>query len=241
VVRTLNASIERELETDVTGLPWSLHSYVERRLLFAPDQEAEEKFVTILCRLHTLHLAGPDQWWRIGATIAQAFKALEHVIRERDWQLAWCWLDLPDPRPGMARGLAHPAEHSAAVAFLREAHLLEAQCQAVAGSWVAWPSAAEPRECPEARRPQGQPQPAAGQPAVISQHTNAQYDQGQQARRRRPPKGAGKGAAAGAVGTWRHTTALPAHWVPTGRRLQKGPTFRSTHFTEQLQADLGPG
>ncbi len=40
------------------------------------DQEAEERFAAILCRLHTLCLVGPDQWWRLGAQIAQAFKAL---------------------------------------------------------------------------------------------------------------------------------------------------------------------
>ena len=142
-MESFNLAIQRELETDVAGMPWSLRTYVERRLRFAQDQEAEERFIAILCRLHTLHLAGPENWWRVGATIAQAFKSLEHYTRERDWQLAWLWLDTPDPRPraGMARGLADPVEHSAAVAFLREAHLLEAQRQAVAGR-VAWPAAA---------------------------------------------------------------------------------------------------
>ena len=83
----------------------------------------------IICRLHALFLGGPDNWHRIGAIIAQSFKSLEHYVRERDWQVPWLWLDLADPRPrpGMSRGLARPAEHSAAVSFLREAHLLDAQ------------------------------------------------------------------------------------------------------------------
>ena len=98
----------------------------------------------IICRLHALFLGGPENWDRIGATIAQSFKSLEHYVRERDWQVAWLWLDLADPRPrpGMSRGLARPAEHSAAVAFLREAHLLDAQRQAAAGR-MAWPSLSE--------------------------------------------------------------------------------------------------
>ncbi len=58
--------------------------------------------MAIWCRLHSLHslhLAGPDQWWRLGATIVQASKGTEHCVRERDWQMALLWLDLPDPRP----------------------------------------------------------------------------------------------------------------------------------------------
>ncbi len=69
-------------------MPWSLRTDVEHRMRFAKDQEAEEKFVASLRRLHMLHLAGPDQRWRVGATTAQAFKAMEHRVRERDWQLA---------------------------------------------------------------------------------------------------------------------------------------------------------
>ncbi len=61
---------------------------MERRLRFAQVQEAEERRVAILCRLHSLHLAGSDQWWRLAATIVQAFKALKRCVRERDWQVA---------------------------------------------------------------------------------------------------------------------------------------------------------
>ena len=76
VVRGFNEAIQRELATDVTGMPWSLQTYTERRMRFAADQEAEERFVAFLCRMHSLHLAGPDQWWRLGATIVQAYKAM---------------------------------------------------------------------------------------------------------------------------------------------------------------------
>jgi hypothetical protein len=197
VVQAFNASIQRELETDVTGLPWSLRTYVERRLRFAADQEAEQRFVAILCRMHSLHLAGPDQWWRLGATIAQSFKALEHYTVERDWQMAWCWLDLPDPRPqpGLARGLASPSEHTAAVAYLREVHLLAAQRQAVAGR-SAWPSSGEHQEPPPARRHE---RPVRQAPHAAPAAPAAQQPEGNQNRGRRP-RGGGKGAAGGSAG-----------------------------------------
>ena len=85
VMRDFNSSIQRELETDVTGMPWSLRAYVERRVRFAQDQETEERMTMIICRLHALFLGGPDNWHRIGATIAQSFKSLEHYVRDRDW------------------------------------------------------------------------------------------------------------------------------------------------------------
>jgi hypothetical protein len=203
VVHAFNASIQRELETDVTGLPWSLRTYVERRLRFAADQEAEQKFVAILCRLHALHLAGPDQWWRLGATIAQSFKALEHVVAERDWQMAWCWLDLPDPRPqpGLARGLASPSEHTAAVAYLREVHLLAAQRQAAAGR-AAWPSSGDHQEHVPQQRSQRPVRPAPGAAAAAA---SAPLQDDSQRRPRRPRGGGksapgGKGAPGGSAG-----------------------------------------
>ncbi len=164
-----------------------MQTYVERRLRFAQDQEAEERFVAILCRLHSLRLAGPDHWWRLGATITQAFKDLEHCVRERDWQMAWLWLagPVPKPRPGMYRGLAQPLKHSAAIAYLREAHLLEAQRQAVAGR-AAWPSTAETpaRRTARAQRETG----AAASGAGAAQAKRA-------ARRRGAPKGGAAGDA----------------------------------------------
>jgi hypothetical protein len=90
VMREFNEAIQRELETNVTGMPWSLRAYVERRMRFAADQETEERMVTILCRLHTLFIGGPENWHRIGATIAQSFKSMEHFVRERDWQSPGC-------------------------------------------------------------------------------------------------------------------------------------------------------
>ena len=56
-------------------------TYVERRLRSGQDQENEERFMTILCRMHALHLAGPDAWWQLGATIVPAFKALEQRVQ----------------------------------------------------------------------------------------------------------------------------------------------------------------
>ena len=81
----------------------------------------------ILCKMHALILGGPDNWRKLAALVVQSFKAMEHFTVERDWQLAWLLLDVPDPRPRLARGLVHPQEQTAAVAYLREAHLLEAK------------------------------------------------------------------------------------------------------------------
>ena len=190
VINEFNASIRRELETDVTGMPWSLRTYVERRVRFAADRETEERMMAILCRLHALHLAGPDNWFRVGDTIAQAFKSLEHYIRERDWQLAWCWLDTADPRPrpGMSRGLAQAAEMSAAVAFLREAHLLDAQRQAAAGR-MAWPGNVD---VPAAPRPRPTPSPTDGAAAAPGPGALT----GSRSQRRRTPKAAPPGRGA---------------------------------------------
>ncbi len=154
--------------------------------------------MAILRRLHSLRLAVPDQWWRLGATIAQAFKAMEHCVRERDWQMAWLWLDMPDPRPrpGMYRGLAHPLEHSVAIAYLRQARLLEAQRQAVAGR-AAWPSTAA--EAPAARAARAHAAPgavfASGAGAVQGKGAGAVQAKRTACRRGGPPKGGAAGDA----------------------------------------------
>ncbi len=113
VVRACDA-IQCELASDVTGLPRSLQTYVERRLRFAQDQEVEERFVATLslCRLRSLRLGGTGQWWR-----------MERCLHERDWQWRGCgWMC-----PTRGRALAYfgglrPLEHSAAIAYPREAH-----------------------------------------------------------------------------------------------------------------------
>ena len=152
----------------------------------------------LLCRLHSLHLAGPEQWWRIGATIVQAFKAMEYYVRERDWAMAWLWLNLPDPRParGMSRGLADPLEHSAAIAFLREAHLLEAQRQAIAGR-SAWPAAsADAMPTTGARGARAAATPGTAAPPPPAAAESAPQGRG----RRRPIRAAAKAAATGRGG-----------------------------------------
>ena len=140
-----NASIQEELGTDVTGMPWSLEEYTRRRLRFTQDQESEEKFAAIVHRMHALHLAGPDKWWELGALICQSYKSLEQVVRDRDWTLAWMWTGIQDPRPRgpLQRGLAHPLEHAAGLAHLKEMHTLHTQRAAAAGrgSWVPGASA----------------------------------------------------------------------------------------------------
>jgi hypothetical protein len=85
----------------------------------------------------------------------------------------------------MFRGLAHPLEHSATIPYLREAHLLVAQRQAVAGR-SAGPSTADTLAVRAART-----QPEAGS-------TNQQGVP--QAKRAASGCGEPKGGAAGAAG-----------------------------------------
>ena len=66
--------------------------------------------------------------------IRQGFKAFEKGHRDRsDWTPAWLCTNLPDPRPPrrFARGLSHPSEHSAGVAYIREMQALQSHHEEV--------------------------------------------------------------------------------------------------------------
>ncbi len=93
-----------------------------------------EKVLHLLCHLHSLHRQGPDQHEALGAAIGQAYKACEQRQRDGDWTLGWIWTGVPDPRPTgpYARSLAHPSEHAAGLAYLRELHALAAHRDSVA-------------------------------------------------------------------------------------------------------------
>ncbi len=128
----------------------------------------------------------------------------------------------------MARRLAHPAGHSAAVAHLSEARLLEAQRQAVAGR-VAWPSAAEPRESTGAAP--AAPAAAGGRPACSGLASGRSEPAGST-----PPTAEGSRQGRRGGGR-RHLTTHDGASGPLGsdrKSPAEGPAFCSTHFTEQL-------
>lgn len=140
-------SIRRTLRADVTGSPWSLLEYTIRRVHFAKQDEDMEKVLHLLCHLHALHRMGPDHFQSLGAAIGQCYKACEQRQRDGDWTLGWVWTGVPDPRPSAlyARTLAHPSEHAAGLAYLRELHTLAAHREMVAAGAApaAYPRAAK--------------------------------------------------------------------------------------------------
>ena len=121
-----DTSVWRTLRADITGAPWSLLDYVGRRMYFRREDDDLERVTHIFCHLHALHRAGPDQHAALGAAITQGFKALEQRMRDGVWTVGWLWTGIPEPRPGpMTRSLAHPAEHAAAIAYVRELQTLQ--------------------------------------------------------------------------------------------------------------------
>jgi uncharacterized membrane protein YgcG len=123
-----DGTIEEQLFAGITGKPWSLYDYVLQRMKFTHAEEDFERFAHIFANLHAIHRRGPDSFDDLGAAIRQGFKALEQGHRDRsDWTLAWLWTNLPDPKPPrrFACGLAHPSEHSAGVAYIREMQTLQ--------------------------------------------------------------------------------------------------------------------
>jgi hypothetical protein len=114
-----------------------LLEYTLRRVQFGRGQHDEdmERVMHLACNLHALHRRGPEHHEALGAAVGQLYKALEQRQRDSDWTLAWLWTGLPDPRPSMVYGrtLAHPAEHAAGIAYLKEMHTLAAHRALIAG------------------------------------------------------------------------------------------------------------
>jgi hypothetical protein len=126
--RHFDDEIMRQCFAHVTGGSWSLYDYVLKRIQFTKEQEDLERVTHMFCALHAQHRLGPENHEALGATLRQCFKAVEQAARDKsDWTLAWLWCNMPDPRPRQryARGLAHPAEHSAGIAYLRELSTLQ--------------------------------------------------------------------------------------------------------------------
>ena len=130
-----DGTIDEQLFAGITGKPWSLYGYVIQWEKITHVEHDFEGFAHMFANLHAIHHRGPDSFDKLGAAIRQGFKALEQRShRDRyDWTLAWLWTNLPDPRPPrrFARGLAHPSEHSAGVAYIREMQTLQSHHEKV--------------------------------------------------------------------------------------------------------------
>ena len=122
-----NLAAEKALGADVTGQPWSMEAYGRQVLKFGRLVE-HERMWCLLASLHTLHRRGPSAFSLMGAKIGQYLKAVEtSVACGGNWEMAWLYTDLPEPRPRgrPGRGLAHPTEFAAGVSYLREMRALE--------------------------------------------------------------------------------------------------------------------
>ena len=127
-------SICRACYSDVTGLPWSLFSYMKERVQFEQWQGDLQRCAHLVASLHAIHRRGPQSHWELGAAIDTAFKSIEQAARDgSDWTLAWTWVDLPDPRPRSryTRGLAHPAQYAAGLSYLKEVNTLQSHREAL--------------------------------------------------------------------------------------------------------------
>ena len=115
------------LRTRHTGRPASLFDFVLHRMRFEAWQETEERVCHILAELHSTHTLGTESHDELGRQIRQAFKSTDQYVRDKDWTLAWTWLNIPDPRPKtrFRRGLAQPSEFAAGIAYVREQQVLE--------------------------------------------------------------------------------------------------------------------
>ena len=125
--RAFDRSVQESSFSHVTGLPWSLYGYARENVRFDHQQEDLEHATAIITALHAIHRKGPESYDELGAAISQGFKACEQAARDKDWTLAWLWTGLPPPRPQgrFTRGLAHPAEHAAGLAYLKEIRTLQ--------------------------------------------------------------------------------------------------------------------
>ena len=118
-------AVARRLGCDVTGMPWSLQEY-GRQQIRVGQLDTHEYMWTMICTLHSLHRS--NQVALLGAKLGQYAKAIEASVRAKGrWEYAWLFTGEEDPRAKGAgrRGLTHPAEFAAAVAYTKEVRALE--------------------------------------------------------------------------------------------------------------------
>ena len=120
-----DSHVARKLNCHVTGLPWSLELYGQQKVRFG-QLERHQYMWQMVCCLHSLHRAGEHA--QVGAKLGQFAKAIEaSVMSKGRWDYAWLYTGLEDPRAHLsgAKGLIHPAEFTAAVAYTREVRSLD--------------------------------------------------------------------------------------------------------------------
>ena len=115
------------LGADVSGLPWTGEMYAQKHIRFGKNVDIERAYL-IMCQLHLIHRRGVKHYALMGAKLRQGMKALETANNcGGNWELAWLYTGLPEPRPNnkVSRGIAHPGEFAANVAYLKEVRSLE--------------------------------------------------------------------------------------------------------------------
>jgi len=107
-------------------LPWDAAEYGRRYLRFNKLYDLERAWA-MMAHLHTLYMGGEDNFDAIGAKVCQFMKSIECAAQcQGRWDLAWLYAGLPEPRPrALDRGLAHPVEFAANVAYLKELRTVE--------------------------------------------------------------------------------------------------------------------
>eukprot|EP00971_Amphidinium_carterae_P007500 148835-Amphidinium_carterae.2 len=134
-------NVYRSLGSDLTGAPWSCHRYGMEKINFGKHGDLK-KFWFLLSTLHALHRGGKIQL--LGAKIAQFLKAVEvTVVMGGHWSVSWALTGVADPDPSSSvhGGLTTPLEVATAIAFVKDAKVLEEATKKASGG--GWGSAAD--------------------------------------------------------------------------------------------------
>eukprot|EP00971_Amphidinium_carterae_P232376 4611291-Amphidinium_carterae.3 len=127
----------RELGSDQTGMPWSMQTYGQQRLVFPARHEHLHRMWTMLCHLHTLSRMGKHQ--EVDLAITQFLKSIEQAtMANGSWKIAWSLTGLPDPVEKSTAGLTHPQELSAAIQHVKEQRTMEDLLRKAGGN-LGWP------------------------------------------------------------------------------------------------------
>eukprot|EP00971_Amphidinium_carterae_P295040 5858825-Amphidinium_carterae.1 len=127
-------SVYRSLGSDLTGAPWSVHRYGQEKINFGRHGDLKKMWF-LLASLHALHRAG--KFPLLGAKIAQFLKSIEvAVTMGGQWSVAWPLTGVADPDPSTTvhGGLTTPLEVATAIAYVKDARILEEASRKAASS-----------------------------------------------------------------------------------------------------------
>eukprot|EP00971_Amphidinium_carterae_P347798 6489992-Amphidinium_carterae.1 len=132
-------SVYRSLGSDLTGAPWSCARYGQERIAFGRHQDLKRMWY-LLSSLHALHRGG--KFPLLGARIAQYLKAVEvATTMGGSWSVAWPLTGVADPDPSSSvhGGLTTPLEVATAIAYVKDAKVLEEASKKVTGAgYTGW-------------------------------------------------------------------------------------------------------